>query len=211
VSETHSFEPDLFNKLTELKPLVVDLDGTLLRSDILWESLCLYLKSIPWCFYRPLLWLLQGGKLNLKTRLAQEINITIENLPFNSSVINWLMTEKAANRELILATASHEKYANKISEYLGIFDRTFATNQQINLSGKNKKDVLVKEFGFRGFDYVGNSKKDLDVWKSADRAILVNPSSRVVKHARRLGNVHEVMQYSFLKNLVEGITVTPVA
>src|SRR5262249_18275688 len=68
------------------KPLVVDLDGTLLRSDMLLESACAYVKANPHRFYRPFLWLMRGGKAGLKARLAREVGLEIDSLPFDAVV-----------------------------------------------------------------------------------------------------------------------------
>lgn len=175
-------------------PLVVDLDGTLLKSDMLWESFFTFIKSMPWRFYLPIIWLCIGGKRYLKTRLAEHVNIPIEHLPFDAIIVSWLTSAKEAGRRLILATATHEKYAHEISKHLGLFDEVLATHASCNLSGKNKKEVLIKAYGEKGYDYLGNSYDDLTVWKAADKAYLVNPQAYVQKQAERIGNVKEIFK-----------------
>ncbi|MHA6846592.1 UbiA family prenyltransferase [Ralstonia syzygii] len=175
------------------KPLVIDLDGTLIRSDILIESGFAYLKSAPHRFYEPLLWLARGGKSALKARLADATDLDVTVLPYDAAVLEWLSAERASGRTLVLATASHERYAQAISAHLGLFDKTFATNDSINLSARNKRDRLVAEYGEKGFDYVGNSHDDVVVWQSAERAYVVNPDGGVERAARRLGNVERVI------------------
>lgn len=174
------------------KPLVVDLDGTLLKSDMLWESLVVFIKSMPWLFYQPIWWLCLGGKCYLKTRLAQHALIDIEHLPFDTYIMSRLTFEKNAGRKIILATATHETYANNISQHLGLFDEVLATNASCNLSGKHKKEALVKKFGAKGYDYIGNSFDDLYVWQAAEHAFLVNPPKQVQKRAEYVGNVKEI-------------------
>ncbi|RKR42910.1 UbiA family prenyltransferase [Paraburkholderia sp. BL17N1] len=176
------------------RPLVVDLDGTLIRSDILIESGFAYLKAAPQRFYEPLLWLARGGKPGLKAGLADATNVDVAVLPYDATVLQWLKVERDAGRSLVLATASHERYAQAISAHLGIFDKTFATNGSINLSAHNKRDTLVAEYGEKGFDYAGNSHDDLAVWQSADRAYVVNPSNGVERAARKIGNVERVIE-----------------
>lgn len=176
------------------RPLVVDLDGTLIRSDILIESGFAYLKAAPQRFYEPLLWLARGGKPGLKAGLADATNVDVAVLPYDATVLQWLKGERDAGRSLVLATASHERYARAISAHLGIFDRTFATNGSINLSAHNKRDMLVAEYGEKGFDYAGNSHDDIAVWQSADRAYVVNPSNGVERAARKIGNVERVIE-----------------
>ncbi|VVD27235.1 UbiA family prenyltransferase [Paraburkholderia dioscoreae] len=176
------------------RPLVVDLDGTLIRSDILIESAFAYLKAAPQRFYEPLLWLARNGKSGLKAGLADATKVDVAVLPYDATVLQWLKRERDAGRSLVLATASHERYAQAISAHLGLFDKTFATNGNINLSAHNKRDMLVAEYGEKGFDYAGNSHDDIAVWQSAERAYVVNPSNGVERAARRIGNVERVIE-----------------
>ncbi len=176
------------------RPLVVDLDGTLIRSDVLIESGFAYLKAAPHRFYKPLMWLAHGGKPELKTRLAGATNVDVTVLPYDATVLEWLKEERAAGRTLVLATASHERYAHAIADHLKLFDKTFATNDTVNLSAHNKREKLVAEYGEKGFDYAGNSHDDVAVWQSADRAYVVNPSNGVERAARKIGNVERVIE-----------------
>lgn len=176
------------------RPLVVDLDGTLIRSDVLIESGFAFLKSSPFRFYEPVLWLLQGGKPALKSRLAESTNIDVTVLPYDPMVLEWLADERKAGRRLVLATASHERYAQEIAAHLDLFDETFATNASTNLSSNNKRDRLVAEFGEKGFDYAGNSHDDVAVWRAANRAYVVNPHNGVEKAAQKIGNVERVIE-----------------
>ncbi|MFM0178355.1 UbiA family prenyltransferase [Paraburkholderia aspalathi] len=176
------------------RPLVVDLDGTLIRSDVLIESGFAYLKASPHRFYEPLLWLAREGKPGLKARLAGATNVDVAVLPYDATVLEWLKAERKSGRTLILATASHERYAQAISAHLGLFDKTFASNENVNLSAHKKREKLVAEYGEKGFDYAGNSHDDIAVWQSADRAYVVNPSNGVERAARKIGNVERVIE-----------------
>ena len=176
------------------RPLVVDLDGTLIRSDVLIESGFAYLKASPHRFYEPLLWLAREGKPGLKARLAGATNVDVAVLPYDATVLEWLKAERKSGRTLILATASHERYAQAISAHLGLFDKTFASNENVNLSAHKKREKLVAEYGEKGFDYAGNSHDDIAVWQSANRAYVVNPSNGVERAARKLGNVERVIE-----------------
>jgi hypothetical protein len=82
------------------KPLVVDLDGTLIRSDILIESGFAYLKATPHRFYEPLVWLARGGKPGLKAGLAEATNVDVSVLPYDPAVLEWLKEERNAGRSL---------------------------------------------------------------------------------------------------------------
>lgn len=176
------------------RPLVVDLDGTLIRSDVLVESGFAFLKSAPFSFYKPLLWLARGGKPALKAQLAEHADVDVTVLPYDAAVLDWLKAEREAGRQLVLATATHERYAHAIADHLGIFDATFATADGVNLSARRKRDRLVAEYGEKNFDYVGNSHDDVAVWESAAHAYVVNPDSGVERAARKVGNVERVIE-----------------
>ena len=176
------------------KPIVVDLDGTLIHSDVLVESSFAFLKSAPLRFYQLINWFANGGKSVLKSRLAENAKLDVTVLPYDKQVIAWLSEERAAGRTLALATASHEHFAARIAEHLGIFDKVFATSEKVNLSAHNKRDQLVAEYGEKGFDYVGNSRDDVSVWRAADRAYVVNPLTGVERAARKHGNVERVFE-----------------
>jgi len=174
------------------RPLVVDLDGTLLRSDMLVESAFAFLRHHPSRVLAPALWL-RGGKANLKAKIAEAVSIDVATLPYNAKVINFLAQEKANGRTLILATATHHTYANAIAKHLGLFDEVLASDATTNLSASTKRNVLVSRFGEQGFDYIGNSHDDLKVWESANQSLLVDPEFGVEAAANRLGNVTQVI------------------
>ncbi|WP_250480627.1 UbiA family prenyltransferase [Caballeronia sp. GAOx1] len=176
------------------KPIVIDLDGTLIRSDVLVESGFAFLKSAPHRFYEPLVWLARGGKALLKSRLAAETDVDVTILPYDDELIEWMQEARRAGRSLVLATASHERFAENIASHLGLFDHVMATNEAVNLSAHNKRDALIAAYGEKGFDYVGNSHDDLAVWQAADRAYVVNPLTGVERAARKQGNVERVFE-----------------
>lgn len=173
-------------------PLVVDLDGTLLRSDMLLETGMAFLRSNPTKLFRPLQWLLKG-KIVLKEGLAQGCQIDVSVLPYDPVVIELIKAERLIGRRVILATASHYSLAERIAQHLQLFDQVLATDAQRNLSAERKRDVLVEAYGDRGFDYVGNSLDDLAVWAVSRRAYVVNPESGVEARAKALGNVEQVI------------------
>ena len=145
-------------------PLVIDLDGTLIRTDLLYQSLFSFIKQRPLQCLLPFFWFFKG-KAQLKTELARRIIIDVSVLPYDPEVIALIKTEREKNRQIILATASHKIYADQIAGHLNLFDRVLATDEHCNLSSHAKRDCLVKEFGEGGFDYAGNSHADIMVWQ----------------------------------------------
>lgn len=173
-------------------PLVVDLDGTLIRSDLLVESGLMFARQHPLRSLAPLVWL-ASGKAHLKGQLAKYTELEIAGLPYDSRVLDLIEEERAKGRQIILATASHRIFADQVAQHVKLFDRVLATEGDTNLSARKKRDRLVQEFGDKGFDYVGNSADDLPVWASARRAYVVNPERGVEERARALGNVERVI------------------
>ena len=173
-------------------PLVIDLDGTLLRSDLLLESGLLFLRSRPTRALLPLKWLL-SGKVHLKEQLAKSTPLDVAHLPYDPEVIAFIKEEKAKGRVIVLATASHKIYAEQVAAHLNLFDHIFAT-ETVNLSATAKRDLLVKEYGQKGFDYAGNSHDDLPVLAAARHAYLVNPQRGLHEKAEALGNLSRVIQ-----------------
>jgi 4-hydroxybenzoate polyprenyltransferase/phosphoserine phosphatase len=184
-----------------MQPLVVDLDGTLIHTDMLHESALTLLRDSPLNTLRIPLWLTQG-KAKLKDHLAQRTEIEPSSLPYNLKLIEWLKEQKTKGRQLILCTASHHSIAQAIAEHLGIFDEVMASDKTTNLSGTHKANALVKRFGQSGFDYVGNSKSDLPVWKQARQGIVVNASSSLLEKAKQCCDIEAIFPKNSLKLLV---------
>ena len=155
-------------------PLCVDLDGTLIRSDVLLESLLLLLKRNALYLLLAILWLVSRGKAGLKAQIAARVTLNPAVLPYNKELLGWLKAERARGRELWLCTAADEKLARAVAEYVGLFDGVIASDGIRNLAGQNKADQLVERFGRGGFDYCGNERRDLAIWRCARGAIVVN-------------------------------------
>jgi len=187
-------------------PLVIDLDGTLIRSDLLVESGFSFLKRNPFNLYKITQWL-SVGKARLKQGLAESVNIDIATLPYVKEVLDLIYQEKAKGRKIVLATASHNIYAEQIAEHLNIFDEIIATHANINLSAQKKAKALTDRYGIKGFDYVGNSHDDIAVWDVCRHAIIVNPDIGVVGKARKIGNITAIIQQkpTFFSSLVKAL------
>ena len=146
-------------------PLVVDLDGTLVTTDTLFENAALLLRQRPWLILSMALWLFRG-KAALKSEIASRAQVKAEYLPFRPELIAWLQSESDGGREIVLATGAHQVTADAVAVHLGFFSEVLATSDRLNLTGAAKRDALVKKFGPSGFDYVGNGREDVPVWKA---------------------------------------------
>lgn len=175
----------------EALPLVVDLDGTLLLTDTLVEMLFDVARRQPLQLLRLPAWL-AGGRANLKHQLAQRAAIDLPSLPRCDALLAHLRTLRQQGRRLVLATGADARTAQAVADELGLFDSVLASDGRLNLSGAAKRDRLVAAFGERGFDYAGNSWRDLPVWAAARRGLLVRPSRRLAAAAARVTQVEQV-------------------
>lgn len=181
------------NENTGDTPLCVDLDGTLIRTDLLVESFFAGIKRDAALVLLAPLWLWRG-KANLKRRLAECTDIDCARLPYNEEFLEYLRSQHGNGRPLVLVTASDQKYAGKIAEHLGLFDAVLASDGKCNLAGTVKRDCLSERFGDRGFDYAGNARADLPVFSRARRAVLVNPEPRVRSAAGKVTQIEKVFE-----------------
>jgi apolipoprotein N-acyltransferase len=165
-------------------PLVVDLDGTLIRTDMMWESLARLLRRNPLAIFQILFWWTRG-RAWLKQNLAARVQVDPAALPYNKKFLAWLREEKKSGRKLILATASDLKMAQPVAAHVGLFDEVLASDGKTNLRSENKLRALTAKFGERGFDYAGNSDADFAVWRGSREAVVVNASRRVLREAGR--------------------------
>lgn len=175
-------------------PLCVDLDGTLVRTDLLVESWFALLKRSALLAFVAPFWLITG-KARLKHEIAHRVDLDVQSLPYDKAFLEYLRDQYQQGRQLVLTTASHEKYAKQVAEHLGIFNEVMASNGQTNFSGAEKHRLLVERFGNGGFDYAGNSRADFEIFPHARRSILVNPEPGVEQTAKRFGNVESVFRH----------------
>ena len=196
-------------------PLCVDLDGTLLKTDTLFESVACALRDGQTMIRLPF-WLL-GGKSRFKAKLSEHIKPNPALLPYNEFVLKHLHAEKKKGRYLILVTAANQSIARAINAHIGLFDEIIASSATRNLRGKEKADVLAERFGLRQFDYIGNDSTDLHVFRVARKGLLVNPSKHIEKRARTIDStecllanrpsdyksiIKTIRPYQWVKNLL---------
>ncbi|HAY41203.1 MAG TPA: hypothetical protein DCX64_02915 [Gammaproteobacteria bacterium] len=166
-------------------PLIVDLDHTLIDTDLLYESSLAVLKKSPILILLYPFWLMKG-KGYLKDQLVKRFTIDVTMLPYNDITINYIKERKKSGSKVVLATASHKYYAFAVAKHLGIFDDVMATNKDFNLSSHNKASKLIEKFGDKGFDYIGDHMRDLPVWEASNLSILANVTNRVIKNTQHL-------------------------
>src|SRR5690606_38542507 len=168
-----------------MQVLVVDLDGTLLRSDMLFES---FWSSFSRDWRSPFLSLaaLSRGRAYLKRHLALASAVEAATLPYDPKVIGFVQAWRGAGGRTALVTAGDRVFAKSIAAHLGIFDEVHGSDGKLNLKGDHKAQFLEERFGRKGFAYMGDTKADLPVWKRAAKSFTVNAPAALCREAERV-------------------------
>lgn len=173
-------------------PLCVDLDGTLIRTDTARLAAIAVFSRNPLLLFAFPFWLYKG-LAPMKRQLATRYYLDAKSLPYNKVFLAWLETEKAKGRQLILVSATDEKFAQAVADHVGLFDGVMASDGVTNLRSHNKRDALDKRFGEKQYDYAGNDDPDLAVWAHVHKAIIVAPTSKkLVQACHRVATVDRV-------------------
>lgn len=158
--------------MADKKPLVLDVDGTFLRTDMLFECFWAGMGKDPFKVLRASLAHFTRPQV-LKRALADAADLRVDLLPVQPEVAEMAETAKAEGREVILASASDTSLVETLAHQHGLSPRVFASTTDLNLKGAAKADALVETFGEGGFDYAGNEPVDRAIWDRAEGAILV--------------------------------------
>lgn len=179
--------------MSDAVPLVVDVDGTLVRGDLLHEAALQFVARHPLQAWRLLAWLARG-KAALKSELAARVDPGSDSVPLRDETIAAIREARAEGRPVVLASASHRRWVEPIAGRVGATD-VMATDAAVNLAGRNKAEALVRRFGRGGFDYIGDQPIDLPVWDAARLPLLVahRRGLEAVVH-RRFANARTIVR-----------------
>lgn len=196
-------------------PLVLDVDGTVLRTDLLYETFWAALGRDFWRTTRVCLasW---RSPARLKRDLVSIATPEIELLPFRQDVVDKALAAQKSGRPVHLASGSDQTLVDAVADYLGLEGEHFGSNPECNLTASTKAAVLVDSFGENKFDYAGNSRDDLEPWKKARRIIAVSPGATLSARLEALGKpvetirdgwqvkdlLHEMRPHQWVKNLL---------
>lgn len=196
-----------YKSCSDAVPLCVDLDHSLIKTDVLYELFVVSLKLGFTRFFRLLLEL-KSGKASYKSALAEKVKLDVKTLPVNKSVIELVELE-SKSRPVVLVTATHELIANRVAKLYPYFTDVLATNSEINLKGESKAKKLVELYGDKNFDYVGDSRADLSVWKHSKNGYYVGNDLGLLEEAKKLTNIkdHIVPDISQFGALIKAIRV----
>lgn len=154
-------------------PLVVDVDGTLIKGDLLYESALQFLARFPFEAWRLPHWLFTDGKAELKQHLAERADPDIATIPLREETVALIREAQASGRRVYLASASDSRFVEALADRVGGIAGVFSTEGGVNLAGEAKARRLVAEFGAKGFDYVGDAPVDFPVWRAARNVLAV--------------------------------------
>ena len=157
--------------------LVVDLDGTLVRTDLLYETFWAAL-SRRWLNAVPVLQALTRGRAVLKRRLGELGTVAADELPYNAEVLDYVRRWRAAGGRTALVSASDARLVGAVAAHLDLFDETHGSDGVRNLKGPHKADFLAARFP-EGFTYMGDTHADYAVWEKATRAVTVDVPPRL--------------------------------
>ncbi|MFZ7125660.1 MAG: UbiA family prenyltransferase [Desulfobacterales bacterium] len=199
-------------------PLFVDLDGTVIKSDLLIEGLLALVRQAPLSLFRLPFWLMRGIK-QVKVEVANRVVMPIERIPVQEEFIEFLRKEAAYGRPIYLATAANRLLAEQVADRIGVFSGVLASDERENLKGWKKLEAIRESFP-GPFDYAGNSRSDLKIWSEARSGIVVNPGPGICEAARRRCRIAQVFEdrassfsswfralriYQWMKNLLLGV------
>lgn len=211
---------------SESVPLYVDLDGTLVATDLLHESALLLARRSPLDALKLPAWLM-AGKARMKQEIARRIDIDVTGLPYRQEVLHLIAQARQEGRRVVLATASDRSIATAIAAHLGNFDAVLASDGQTNLSGRAKLAAIEADAGGpgRAFCYVGDNAVDLPIWQRASQNIVVSHTPAFAERVARRVPVHQTLRprraglkdyvygirvHQWLKNLLIGLPILPV-
>jgi 4-hydroxybenzoate polyprenyltransferase/phosphoserine phosphatase len=170
----------------ELRPLCVDLDGTLVKSDTLIDSLLVLVRTRPLhAVYLPARVL--RGKAAFKAYVTDEVTLDVAHLPYNRKLLQFLHQEQKRGRAIYLATGADARLAQRVADHLGLFTGVLGSDGATNLTGDRKLDSLRSHLGPGEFDYIGNDTPDLPLLARAAEPLVANPSPRLSRKLRARG------------------------
>jgi len=163
------------------KILFVDLDGTLIKEDLSDLAFFHSLKNYPFKTLFYLFIFLFKGKPYLKEIISKNFTVPFAYLTFNKAALDFVKEEKNKHTVVYLISGSHQILVNQMDKFLNLFYESFGTRDSFNMVGSNKVKFIKENLKIYDFDYLGNSHKDLPIWKYTKRALHTNASIELKK------------------------------
>lgn len=175
--------------VAEVRPVAicVDLDGTLVKSDTLLDSVLALARQHPAKVLQIPGWVAQG-KAMFKKHVTSSVTLDVEHLPYNRPLLEWLREQHGMGQKLYLATAADTALAQRVADHVGIFDGVLASDGSTNLAGGNKLAAFRERFG-EDFCYIGNAPPDAVLLANCKTPMVANPFPSLTAKLRKAGTV----------------------
>ena len=176
--------PSLHESESKSPPLAVDIDGTLIKGDLLFEGILRMAAVSPLRLLSLPFWLLKG-RAALKRRVALEAPLPDSSYQLNRDVLEEIESARSEGRDVWLATAADSHAAKPLAARIGAAG-LLASDGTLNLSGEAKAEALVRRFGAKGYDYIGDGRRDMPVWRQAREAVGIGLPPRLARRLREI-------------------------
>ncbi len=187
-------------------PLCVDLDHSLINTDLTFEAILEALKLNPLNIFIVLKFILLMEKKELKCWLSQNVSLEWDRIPKNVEVEAFIRKEIENGRMVYIVSGSHQKFLENVHRLFPMAKEAIGTSDKVNLIGKNKAEYLINRFGAQQFDYLGDSRHDLHIWKHAKTAYIVSRNQKLIRQVKNREQVFKTSRNS-LKHIIKGIRV----
>jgi 4-hydroxybenzoate polyprenyltransferase len=158
------------------RPLYVALEGGLVRTDTVWESVLVLLRQKPWLALLLPLWLLTG-RAGFRQRVNARIAVDPATLPYRRDLVDVLRSSAERGRRIVLWTTGDQATARAVADHVGVFADVVVSDPKRPANGQ----------GDGAFDFVGQSARHLTLLGAADRGYVVGSSRSDASRARALG------------------------
>ncbi len=190
-----------------MSTVIIDLDNTLVRTDLLLEAAIQFLKRNPFRILKLIGWALKGP-LTLKKNLEHQIKIDPLILPYDPKVIDLIREYKRQGFRVLIASASPASWVREVSHHLNLFEGALGTDSE-NLKGIKKYEAIVKNFGVTEFIYVGDDYSDIAIWQRCKSAVVVNGTKETIAALSHEGIKHKIIESrpNYIKTVAKLIRV----
>jgi len=182
------------SSITHVKHLVVDLDGTLIKTDLFVEQTWQLVKSKPHLFFL-LAWKCLTNRLAAKNFLVEQTELRPETLPFNTFVIERIQDHRSNGSQIHLVSASPDPWVKSVADHLNLFHGAHGS-RTVNLKGARKLKFIKDELKLTEFCYAGNDWADVPIWSESSEILAVGPNSRLHGHIKKFAKPYHVIENS---------------
>ncbi len=158
-----------------MRPLICELDGTLLKTDLRSERLMRKAKHI-------LKRVISSDTDSKQTQLDN--NATNTSLPINEEIFEFLQARRSAGQSLVLRSDEDSEHVTSLLGDKYIFEEVIS---------HNNAELLKSKFG--EFDYLGTERTPLSTWQAATNCFTVETGSKTPEKLKQ-NNLKLSQQFS---------------